>query len=191
MSLALITAPTVEPVTLAEVKAQCRIDGTAEDTLLDIYIKAARRQAEHYTGRAFLPQTWELRLDAFPAAEIQLPLPPVASITSIKYLDTAGVEQTLSGSLYTLDAAAEPGWVLPAAGAAWPDTFEGANAVRVRFVAGYSSAAHDALASVRLWMLLAIATAFRNRETLVIAATVEEVPRMAGIGLLDSLIYYG
>ena len=31
-----------------------------------------RQTAEHLTGRAFVTQTWELRLDAFPAAEIEL-----------------------------------------------------------------------------------------------------------------------
>ena len=51
MSLTLITPAAAEPITLAEARAQCRIDGTDEDALLTIAIAAARSRAEHETGR--------------------------------------------------------------------------------------------------------------------------------------------
>jgi uncharacterized phiE125 gp8 family phage protein len=87
MSLKPITAPAEEPVTLVEAKAQCKVDHSADDALLAIFIQSAREAAEHITGRAFITQTWELVLDAFPAAEIQLSKPKIQSITSVKYLD--------------------------------------------------------------------------------------------------------
>jgi uncharacterized phiE125 gp8 family phage protein len=42
---------------------------------------------------------------------------------------------------YYLDADATPNWVLPAYGEDWPDTLDTANAVRVRYTAGYATAA--------------------------------------------------
>ena len=68
MSLVIITPPATEPITLTEAKAQCRVDGTAEDALLTIYIQAAREQCERLIGRKLITQTVEQRLDAFPDA---------------------------------------------------------------------------------------------------------------------------
>lgn len=167
MPLTLITAPSVEPVTLAEAKLQCKVDAdlTADDALIDGLIAAVREQAEHEIGGALVTQTWERTLDAFPVAggAIELGMPPVQSITSVKYLDAAGAEQTLVNTAYTLDAVAAPGWVLPAAGTDWPATGDYANAVRVRFVAGYGAAA-AVPAAVKAWMLLHIAEWYANRE---------------------------
>jgi hypothetical protein len=70
MSLTIITAPTVEPVTVAEAKEHLNIAAgvTADDSLLASYIKAARRHGENITRRAFVSTTFELVLDEFPGA---------------------------------------------------------------------------------------------------------------------------
>jgi uncharacterized phiE125 gp8 family phage protein len=165
MALKLITAPTEEPVTLTEVKLHCRVDGTDEDALLTgIIIPAARRFAEGRTGRALVTQTWELALDAFPAAEIELPMPPVQSITSVKYLDTTGVEQTIDAANYALDSYGMRPWLLPAYEYEWPEALASSNAVRIRFVAGYGAAA-AVPADIKAWIMLAIGTLYAQRET--------------------------
>ena len=119
MPLTLITAPADEPVTRAEAKLQCRIDAdlTADDALIDGLVAAVREQAEHEIGGALVTQTWERTLDAFPVSggAIELGMPPVQSLVSVKYLDAAGTEQTLAPSAYTLDAASS----VPAAVKAW------------------------------------------------------------------------
>lgn len=166
MSLKLITPPALEPVTLAEAKLHLRVSGTAEDTLITALIVAARQHAEHITERAFITQTWELALDAFPAAEIRLPRPALLTIVSVKYDDAAAVEQTISGSGYTLDTHAQPGWLLPAYNTTWPTTLAAANAVRIRYTAGYGPAAADVPAGIKAWMLLRIGALYRNREEL-------------------------
>ena len=98
----LITPPTAEPLTLAQVKAHLRIDAdiTDADALLTGLIPAARGQAEHRTGRRFGVQTWQRAYDAFPAWSLMLPDPPVIDIVSIKYDDPAGAEQTLPPADY-------------------------------------------------------------------------------------------
>lgn len=99
MALFLVMAPSIEPVSLAEAKAHLRVEVNDENSLIQTLITAARQYVETATRRALLQQTWDDKLDAFPCGAIVLPLSPVTSVTSITYLDTAGVSQTWSSSL--------------------------------------------------------------------------------------------
>jgi len=63
----LITAPTEEPVSLAEAKAHLRVDISDDDALIGAMIVAARQEAEAACRRAFVSQQWKLLLDRFPA----------------------------------------------------------------------------------------------------------------------------
>lgn len=185
----LITGPTVEPVTLAEVKANLRIDAdiTADDALLTSLIPAARQQAEHRTGRRFGVQTWLRAYDAFPSWSSMLPDPPVSEIVNIKYDDIAGTEQTLDPADYRLRPHSEPAVVLPIK--SWPATLAEPGAVRITYRCGLD--ATDARwASLRAWMLLAIGTWYHNREAGGAVQT-HELPRDFWNGLLDPLVFYG
>jgi hypothetical protein len=72
-------AAEAEPVTLALLKAQARVDGDAEDELLRLYASAARERVEAYTGRYFAAQTLEL---TFELGEAYI-LPAGATATSV------------------------------------------------------------------------------------------------------------
>ena len=141
MAHKLITAATALPITLSEVKLACRFDGTALDSDITAMLTDAVQLCEHECGQVLMPQTWELTLDAFPGA-IELTRVPVSAITSIKYTDTVGALQTLSSSAYALDNADGFGLarVTPVFGTTWPLTRSEANAVKVRYVAGYADA---------------------------------------------------
>ena len=183
MALIRIAAPASEPLTLAEAKLHCRVDGSDEDALITALIVAAREQAEHETGRALVTQTWELVHDAFPEAFV-LRRAPIQSVTSIKYLDAAtGAEQTLDPADYLLDKDSEPGYVVPAYGKAWLSTWPVPNAVRVRYVCGYGIAAAVPIA-IKQWMLLAIGTMYAQRESFV-AGQICSIPDRFWSGLLD------
>lgn len=201
--LRLITAPSTEPVTRTEAKLNLREDGTAEDAMIDLRITGLRERAEAITGRAFITQTWEQVLDAFPPcmyhlgnassarsadtsilSGIKLGRPPLQSVTSIKYIDENGVQQTLDSSLYTVDKDSEPGWVFPAPGQSWPATKAIQNAVRIRYTAGYGAAA-DVPAAVKLWIHAHLANSYRNRESVVVGESVAELPHVET--LLDAL----
>jgi len=165
MALKLITAPSTYPVTLAEAKLHCRVDIADDDTLITALITAATEMAEQKTGRAIMTQTLELTLDAFPEA-FELTRVPVQSITSVKYYDTTGTQQTLSDTLYALDAADDFGFahISPVYAGVWPDTRDQINAVAVRYVAGYADAA-SVPQSIKNWILLMVSTMYANRET--------------------------
>lgn len=138
-----VTAVTTEPVTTAEAKLHCKVDHSEDDTLIATLITAAREFAEHRTGRAFAAQTLEMALDEFPDDSdedwIDLDLPPVASVTHIKYTDTSGVEQTVSSGDYALSLYGEARRVDPAYSVTWPLTQDIPNAVRIRYVTGYTA----------------------------------------------------
>ncbi|SNX59730.1 phage conserved hypothetical protein, phiE125 gp8 family [Nitrosomonas ureae] len=160
----LITAPATEPLTLAQAKAHLRWTSSAEDELIQSLIKAARNLCEEETGRALLPQTWELSLDCF-MSEMRLHRVPVASITSVKFTDWEGAEQTLASTEYVLDNASNSiARVVIAPNKSWPQLYNGINNVRVRYVAGYANA--DAVPeALKQWMKLQISHWFRNRES--------------------------
>lgn len=191
MSITLITAPEAEPISLAEAKAQCSVDSSDWDTLLTLYIQAARQKAEGELQRALITQTWEQRLDAFPDAEVMLEKPGVLSIVSVKYLDTSGVEQTLAPSAYALDAAASPGWLYPADGTTWPTTDDVINAVRIQYTAGFGPAAADVPAPIRAWMLLTIGYLFAQREAIDATGKAAAIPSRFVDSLLDPWRVYG
>ena len=76
--LVLVTGPAEEPISLDEAKLYLRIglEQATEDDLLNVLIAAARSRAEERQGRAYLTQTWDLFLDAFPIQSEQfIPVP--------------------------------------------------------------------------------------------------------------------
>lgn len=169
--LKLVTGPTKEPVGVDEAKDHLRITRNTDDetALVRVQTTAARRHVEEITGRAFLTQTWKLGLDAFPCDDeyggtIELPKPPLISVDSITYVDTNGVTQTLSSSLYTVDAISEPARVVPAYGTAWPSTRAVPNAVIVQFTCGYSADPKDVPEPIKQYIRILMATMFAHRE---------------------------
>ena len=199
MTLRIITQPSVEPITLAEAKLQCRVETTftADDDLLNALITAVRQQVENLTRRALVQQTLELTLDCFPASGvIELPRPPLQSVTSVKFIDTDGTLTTVPASEYQVDTYREPGLVMPAYLESWDATRSDFNAVQVRYVAGYASGSpQDAVGLVenipqalKHWMKVRINTLYNQREGINIGNTVSEIPRDFVGGLLDRYV---
>jgi uncharacterized phiE125 gp8 family phage protein len=147
MALSVVTAATVEPVSIQDAKDHCRITTSDEDSLVAGYVVSAREYCEHVTHRTFLSTTFDLKVNGFPCADaaIWLPGPPLISVTSITYVDTNGTSQTWSSALYTVDAPAGPyaraGCIVPIYGESYPQTRDQINAVTIRFVAGYGTTA--------------------------------------------------
>lgn len=168
MALKLITAATVLAVSLIEAKAHLRVDSADDDTLIEAMIGAATQAAEQMTGRALMTQTWELTLDAFPAA-LELTRVPAQSITSITYADSAGTATVMAAPLYALDNADDFGfaYVVPVYAGAWPATRDEINAVKVRYVAGYADAA-SVPESIKSWIKLQVGAMLEGREAEVI-----------------------
>ncbi len=160
VGLELVSGPVAEPVSLSDVKAQARIDGTADDVFLGALIVAARQWAEQYTGRAFLTQSWRLWLDQWPAGSdpwwdgtrdgaivaaaaqaLSLPKAPLQSVTEVRVYQADDSSVVWSGSAYQVDNVAAPGRLILRTGQSWPVSGRAAQGIAVLFVAGYASAA--------------------------------------------------
>jgi len=142
MGLKLITAPASTPVSLTEVKTYLRELTTDQDTLFTSLIAAATSYLDGpkgYLGRAIITQTWELHLDDFSSA-IRIPLGPVASVSSVKYYDTAGTLQTIASTDYAVDLISTDAWIVPVSTYSWPTVAAGINNVVIQFVAGEATA---------------------------------------------------
>lgn len=171
------TAPTVEPLTVAEAKLHLRVDHPDDDATIERQIVAVRQLAEKFLRRSLITQTLQLHLDEFPVGELVLPRGPVASITSITYVDTAGATQTVAS--YQSDLVSEPARLFPAYDELWPDTREVPNAVIVEYVAGYGAAGSAVPEQIRAGMLLALSDLFENRGSVVIGTIAAEIKATA------------
>jgi len=143
VGLIVVTPAAHEVVSTENVKAFARIDHTAEDALIEELIKAAEDLIQRATDAQLLSATYDLTRDRWPTAKnaIELPLSPVTSVESIKYIDPDGIEQTLSSAIYELDLGVKPAEIYLKYNGEWPDLRDQRNAVTVRFLAGYASAA--------------------------------------------------
>lgn len=158
------TAPTIEPVTTAEAKAHLRVDHALDDTYIDTTIKAAREYLEKLCWRGLLEQTWELTLPAFPSADcITLPKGTLRSVTSVKYIDTDGVLQTLATTEYELDIKSQRGRVVLKYQKSWPVTRDRWDAVQVVYLVGYGTTAATVPAPLRQATLLLVSQMYEQR----------------------------
>ncbi len=177
MALVLVTPPAVEPVSLPEAKNHLRVDITDDDNLIMLLITAAREYCESFQNRAYITQTWQLWLDAWPEGnEIRIPRPPLQAVNSIKYYGADNSEYVLPPTDYIVDTAGEPGRIVLAYGKSWPSvTLRTTNAVCVEFVAGYGSA-DKVPQRVKQAMLLLIGHWYDTREIAAVGHVAAEVP---------------
>lgn len=142
--LELVTPPTVEPLTVAEVRERLHIGTTADDVRLGWLITQARIWAERVTNRQLLPATWRVYYPGF-CGSLIVPKPPLRSVTAITYVDGTGATQTLTPTSYVVSAPGGPtagyGVIDPAPSVAWPVTQAVRRAVTITFEAGYDLAA--------------------------------------------------
>lgn len=139
--LDVVTAPTGVVIDPVEMETYLRFCDPSEQPLIVDLIAAATEFVEKGSGRQFLTATYDLLRDRFPcgAGPIVLPKPPLQSVTSISYVDGNGTTQTLSASLYEVQAGTEhaAGYILPDYGTIWPATRGFDRDVTIRFVCGY------------------------------------------------------
>lgn len=130
--------PASEPITLQEMKDRLRITTCDFDSELTDLINAARKQVENDSHRKLVTQTVKLHMDRFPNGDtIEIRVLPVASVTSVEYVDEDVATQTLSSSVYTTDLVGKPPRIILLENQSWEDTEPGyPRAVTVTFVAG-------------------------------------------------------
>ena len=169
--------PDVEPVTTAQAKTHARVDTSDDDTYIGTLITAARRYCEQYTRRTFVTTTYEWTLRSLPAGELVVPRPPLQSVSSIKYIDTDGNEQTWSSDDYQVSTAGVVGRIKPAYSETWP-SYRGYDydAVTVTFVAGYGDAAADVPQEIVHAIKFLVAHWYEHREPVLVGTSITSIP---------------
>lgn len=135
----LTSPPSGDVIDLAELKDFLRIDGTDNDTLISVLLSAAVDYVEGATGRGLLAQSWKQTFTYFDDIK-SLYRSPVASITSVKYYDVSGAQQTLASSVYEL-VDEEPARIRLKKDQSWPATDGREDGIEIIFVVGYGAAA--------------------------------------------------
>jgi uncharacterized phiE125 gp8 family phage protein len=176
MALVLTSGPPLEPVTAAEAKAHCRVDGTAEDTLIASLILTSRLHVETALGLALITQSWRLLLDCGPAAkDFELPLRPLLTIDEVRVLSAAGEPTIIAASDYLADGASTPPRLIRT-GVIWKQPGQVANGIEIDFTAGYGEAAADVPAPIRQAILLLIAHWYEHRDPIEVGASETIIP---------------
>ena len=186
--LTLVTAPSIEPVTLTEAKDFLRVTGTDDDALITSLIVVARTNAESYTRRAFITQTWQMLRDNWPftksniwwdgvrqlpksylqgQSSLSIPKAPLSSVTTIKTYDDADVATTFASTGYQVSAYAgdfaEEGRVTLRDGSSWPTFSRVSDGIEIQFIAGYGATAADVPSQIKQAILHDVSTLYENR----------------------------
>jgi uncharacterized phiE125 gp8 family phage protein len=181
MAWSVTTQPATEILTVQEAKDQVRALYSAEDTLIGNYITAVRQFVEKHYAVALITQTITETHDHWPG-EIpgvdwvpqpnhyqffKLAVGPVQSITSIKYIDSDGVQQTWSTDDWQADLNSFEPRIMPAYNKDYPAIRRQLNAVEIVYQAGYGDATSDVPENLRQAIALEVADMYVNRTNYV------------------------
>lgn len=162
-----ISAPTALPVSLAELKAHCRVDLDEDNALLMGYLRAAVNFVEEYTGLALITQMWQQTASAFPADKIPLSKRPLQAVTGISYLDTDGAAAVANPAIYRvvgIGSDKTPGAVWLTIGQAWPSVYTAHDAVTVTYRVGFGDTHNDVPELIRHALLILVKTFYDFRD---------------------------
>lgn len=189
-SLRRVTQPIVEPVSLSDAKAHCRIDSNIDDAYVASLISAAREWVEDYIDRTLVYTQYQMRLDKFPP-EIELPRPPMAfsgtaTAVAVTYIQNeTGQTATLETSRYRVDRDSTPGVIRNLYGQSWPSYLDDQGSVTVTWWAGFGDSGSAVPVRAKHAMLMLVSTWY-ERRTAVDNVGASEVP--FGVkSLLDSV----
>ena len=172
--LTLVTGPTVEPVSLSELKVHLHMDQDMadDDAQLTAILVACRQIVEAHLKRALITQTWMLTLDRIGVMEeplweglregadmprarnyIVLPKPPLQSVTSFVSYDDDDNASTFAASNYFVDTSTTPGRVVVRSGSSWPVPSRVASGIEITYVAGYGGGWNDVPMTIRTGLM--------------------------------------
>lgn len=151
------------PVSVAEAKAHLRVTSSDEDTLIELYLRAAIRRVEQYCNISLLTSTVTEIFPSFPdeMQPFDLSVQPATAVTSLSYntTDATGVFTTISGANYITEFDHNKAQIKPVTSWDYDGTVL---QVKVIYQAGYANAA-AVPANLKVAILLILADFYENR----------------------------
>ena len=133
----IISAPTIEPVTISDVYEHTNTDSDHQ-VYIEPLIARARKRFEQNTGRLLVQQTWQIALPKF-ANAIVIPIAPLQSISFIKYINNHGQLITIDPEDYRVTDFGLTSIITPKLGGSWPAPgYKVADAVQIEGVFGHA-----------------------------------------------------
>lgn len=165
-SLVQVTGPAVTPISLAEAKAQMRVENSDDDAIIQRLIASAVAfvDAQGALGKAMITQTWGQWLSPNPGT-VYLSLGPVQSVSAIKYYDVDGALQTATLADFNVFGTPNRISVSPKSGKAWPVTQTRDDAIKIEYIIGYGSSSTSVPETVRHALMMLVAHWYDMRET--------------------------
>ena len=137
MALSIVTPPKLWPVTLDEMTDHLRVTATQEDSLIFDIIRGATYWAENRLRWRLLTQTWKYYLNKWPTDIINLPYPPLQSVTHMKYYNASDVQTTLvEDTNYRVDTVTYPARIESIT--SWPATYDKVLPIEIQFICGFT-----------------------------------------------------
>jgi hypothetical protein len=161
---AYVTVSTDSPaISTADMKTFLRVDTDADDAVIASYVATATEAVKQYLRLAVLTETFVLKADGFTVAgaderllslgpgvhtasvpyvlgggeTLDIPFPPLQSVTNIVTYDRGNNASTYSDTKYQVDL--QSGRIYLNEGEVWPSDLRAQDAVQVTYVAGYGS----------------------------------------------------
>lgn len=169
------TEPTVEPYDMVRAKQYMRIDLDDENENINALLKASRIWVEDYLRRKLISQTITLYRWSFSEAML-LPCPPFLSLTTFKYVNTAGTLTTVDSSFYAIDSTTEPARVRRAYDQSYPSPRWQWDAIQIAYKAGYGTTADTVPEQIKIGIYQMALHLFENREPVIIGSGATKVP---------------
>lgn len=169
-SLTQLSAPTILPVSLDDVRRHLAIeDGTHDVALLQQHIPAAVEMFESQTSRQLLTATWRLSLSDFPTYGIKLPKGQYQSLVSVEYSTES--DECVDVDISTLRVRGGPdrSVVMAASATGWPSPTETVEQVDVTWVCGWTASTLPK--NIKQGILLLTAHYFEQREPVLTGTT--------------------
>jgi uncharacterized phiE125 gp8 family phage protein len=170
----LLSAPAIEPWSIAEVKSFLRAENDDDDAVIASLIAAARSHVEAMTRCALIAQTWRFVLDRWPKDGRVTPgRGPLRTLTAARVYDSAGTATVVDVGMFVVDKAsgviASSAWGLPAPGRATAG-------IELDIEIGFGTAATDVPDALRHAVRTLVAHWYENRGLIAIGQSVAMMP---------------
>jgi len=183
--ISVVTEANDDAVSFSETVEYLRLDEQVDTRVIKNLILASTNFVENYTGRALINRTLKMSIDSIDEYDIplheglrtgpdltlrkryiELPRPPVVSVSSVKYYDDSDTESTFASSKYYVDTVREPARIILRTGETFPTALRVGNAVEVTYIAGYGATGASVPEALRLAMLQYITFNYEHRGEL-------------------------